>query len=99
MTADRGPTAPLVDEWIQARADLRAMDEAEHPPISDKFGRDWTWTTASVYVHDQMAWTEGMIRSGQFGLPRADRLRDNPNYDLCSICTADWQKQGQRQPQ
>jgi hypothetical protein len=87
MTEQIPPGARLVAEWQQARAELRAIEEAEHPPVTDRFGRVWTWKDRDLYVHDQMAWTPQMIERG--GLPSAV-LAGNPNYDLCAICTQNW---------
>ena len=79
----------LIDEWQQLRAEMRAIEVAEHPPITDKYGRVWTWKDRDLYVHDQLAFTADMVRSERVGLPKA-MLRDSPNYRLCGICTQSW---------
>jgi hypothetical protein len=84
------PVPAMVEAWQQTRAELRAIDEAEHSPIVDVHGRVWTWRDKTLYVHDQLACTADMIRAPGIGLPRQDRLGDNPNYDLCAICTQNW---------
>lgn len=88
---DRRPPWPItsvIDEWRTARADLAAIERAEHPDIVDHHGRVWVWESGDLYVHDSLAWTGQMIRAPH-GLPYA-RLADNPNYKLCEICTKEW---------
>lgn len=74
----------LVDAWLQARADVAAIERAEHPDITDRHGRVWTWVSGDLYRHCGNAAPEHMIN--WFGLPSQEVL-DNPNYgDLCGIC-------------
>jgi len=79
----------LVD-WQALRAELRAIEEAEHPAVTDKFGRVWTWTCHDCYHHDDtLALTRDMI-DRLAGLP-PERLRGNPNYwQLCETCRSQW---------
>jgi hypothetical protein len=80
----------LLAEWQEARAGLRAIEEAEHPAFRDRFGREWTWVSGDLWHHDDtLALTRDMI-DRVTGLP-PERLRDNPNYHkLCEICRSGW---------
>lgn len=77
--------------WLEARAALRALDVAEHPDLTDRYGRTWVWKDGDLYVHDGlMAWTSTMILRQDIGLP-AQSLARNPNYaGLCGICRQEW---------
>jgi hypothetical protein len=59
------------------------MERSEHPDITDRFGRVWTWKPRDLYHHCGTACPAYMI--GNFGLP-TQRALDNPNYELCAIC-------------
>lgn len=85
----RGPAAGLVDAWQAARAELRALEVAEHPPFADRHGRTWEWKDGDLWTHDgTLAFTRSMIDTA--GLPKPG-LAGNPNYaDLCAICTSGW---------
>ncbi|MFE5159094.1 hypothetical protein ACFRNT_11275 [Streptomyces sp. NPDC056697] len=74
----------LIGEWQQLRAELAAVERAEHPDITDRHGRVWTWKAKDLYRHCGIAAPEYMIND--FGLPTQAAL-DNPNYDLCDVCT------------
>ncbi|MEU8840283.1 hypothetical protein AB0D97_14280 [Streptomyces roseus] len=74
----------LVSTWRAARAELAALERAEHPNITDHLGRVWTWFgRGDTYRHCGNAAPSYMINN--FGLPTQAAL-DNPNYDLCDIC-------------
>jgi hypothetical protein len=77
--------AKLLDEWQALRAEIRALEELEHPPIVDHLGREWTWKDGDLYRHDSTAAPRHMINN--FGWPRRELL-DNPNYRLCDACRA-----------
>lgn len=81
--------ASLVGEWLQARAELQAVERAAHPAITDRFGRVWTWKIDDLYTHDgTLCFPSDMIASA--GLP-STRCADNPNYaNLCDICRSEW---------
>lgn len=81
----------LLQDWTNARAGLRALEEAEHPPMTDHYGRVWTWSAGDTYIHDGlMAWTREMILRQDAGLPSPE-LAGNPNYaGLCAICRSNW---------
>lgn len=79
----------LITRWNAARAAVQAIERAEHPDATDKYGRVWIWISGDLYRHDQLAWPLAIITSEHFGLP-GPGLADNPNYDLCAICTQDW---------
>jgi hypothetical protein len=92
--------APLIDraivhekiaDWQAARAGLRALEEAEHPAFTDKFGREWTWVSGDLWHHDDtLALTRDMI-DRLTALP-PEKLRANPNYHkLCEVCRSRWQ--------
>lgn len=74
----------LIGRWTSARAELAAIERAEHPDIVDQHGRTWTWFGRSdTYRHCGTACPVDMIDA--FGLP-SQRALDNPNYVLCGIC-------------
>jgi hypothetical protein len=78
-------TAKMVSDWLQLRADLAAVERAEHPDLTDHHGRVWTWVAGDLYRHCGMAWPRHSIEDTRHGLPSAT-VRANPNYDLCDIC-------------
>lgn len=80
------PVPALLETWRSLRAELRAQEEAEHPPISDAYGRTWIWWKGDLYRHDDtLAVPKDMIEI--MSLPRPGLAEDNPNYtNLCSIC-------------
>jgi hypothetical protein len=80
-----------LDAWQAARAELRAMEEAEHPPFRDRFGREWAWVSGDLWHHDDtLALPRDMI--GALTALPPERLRDNPNYwKLCATCRSGWQ--------
>jgi hypothetical protein len=85
-------TAGLLDRWLESRAVLRLLDEAEHPDIVDKYGRVWTWMDGEVYRHEGMAWPKWAFDDpDSYGLPSPE-LANNPNYQLCEICRQAWPK-------
>ena len=80
----------MLAEWQALRAELRAIEEAEHPAFTDQFGRVWTWWKGDLWHHDDtLAMPRDMVEA-LGGLP-PERLRDNPNYwRLCEICRSRW---------
>lgn len=74
-----------IHEWMEACAQLAAIEQSEHPDIVDRHGRVWVWWKGELYRHCGMAWTESMVRDPRNGLP-TESARNNPNYDLCSTC-------------
>lgn len=52
MTADqpRNPVPGLIAEWQRLRAEIRALEKAEHPDITDVDGRVWTWWKGDLYT-------------------------------------------------
>lgn len=86
----------LLSTLAECRAEIRHLDRLEHPPITDRFGRVWTWRSGDFYVHDDALcfprdWILGENGSPPIGLPSA-RLADNPNYTLCDICRSQWEE-------
>lgn len=77
--------ADLITKWQNARAELAAIERAEHPDITDHLGRVWTWFgRGDTYRHCGNAAPSYMIND--FGRP-SQRVLDNPNYgELCDIC-------------
>ena len=75
----------LLATWQATREELRAIEAAEHPDITDRFGRVWVWKSRDLYRHCSTAAPAAMIDG--FGLPTQAAL-DNPNYVLCDICLA-----------
>jgi hypothetical protein len=84
----RGPVAALIDDWQEARKALRAIEEAEHPDITDVLGRVWKWWKGDLYVHDKMGWPKSLITQPDLRRPIKAAL-DNPNYRWCAICKGD----------
>ncbi|MFH8805258.1 hypothetical protein ACH4F6_37910 [Streptomyces sp. NPDC017936] len=70
----------LIDEWRTAREALAELERAEHPDITDRFGRVWTWKTGrgDIYVHDGMAFPRAFLEDDAVGLP-SQAVLDNPN--------------------
>jgi hypothetical protein len=87
-----------IADWQAARAGLRALEEAEHPPFTDKFGRVWTWVSGDLWHHDDtLAMPRDMI-DRLTSLP-PEKLRANPNYHkLCEICRSQWADQSPASP-
>jgi hypothetical protein len=73
----------LIADWQGARAALGEIERAEHPDITDRHGRVWTWVSKTLYRHCGNAAPSYMIDN--FGLP-SQRSLDNPNSDPCDIC-------------
>lgn len=88
----------MLAEWQALRRELRAIEEAEHPAFTDKFGRVWTWVSKELWHHDDtLAMSRDMI-DRLTGLP-PETLRDNPNYwQLCDICRSQWADQSPVSP-
>lgn len=82
-TLQNNPIAGLVNDWTNARAELHELERAEHPDVTDRFGRVWTWRGKDLYAHCGIAAPKDMI--DDFVLPSQTAL-DNPNYDPCDIC-------------
>lgn len=80
------PVPALLSHWSALRAELRAAEEAEHPPFQDTYGRTWHWKTDDLYVHDNLlAFPQHLIPS--LRLPAPGLAEDNPNYaGLCAVC-------------
>lgn len=85
MNAPVDVIGPMLAEWQAARTALRAIEEAEHPDVTDALGRVWTWVNGDLYRHDSMAWPLSHVLNPAVRWPRADVL-DNPNYALCQAC-------------
>ncbi|MFG3715815.1 hypothetical protein [Micromonospora sp. NPDC047730] len=85
MTRPAAVIGPMLAEWRSLRADLRAMEEAEHPDVTDALGRVWTWVSGDLYRHDSMAWPLAHVLNPAVGWSRAGLL-DNPNYRFCGVC-------------
>jgi hypothetical protein len=75
-----------VDAWQAARAALAEIERAEHPDITDRLGRVWTWMQGEVYTHCGMAYPGGWVAA--MSKPANRYMLDNPNYDLCDLCLA-----------
>lgn len=79
----------LISKWQDARTALVELERAEHPDITDPYGRVWVWKPGrgDLYRHDGMAFQGDWLREpGRIGLP-SQAVLDNPNYDdLCGIC-------------
>lgn len=98
MTSQPGPLdviSGMMDRWRELRAELAAIEQAEHPDVTDRHGRTWVWWKGDLYRHDgHLAFPLEMIVHPRFGLP-APRLADNPNYpNLCETCRGQWPGHG-----
>lgn len=80
------PVPALLARWQAVRAEIRVLEEREHPDIQDAYGRRWVWKDGDLYVHDGLlAFSKDMISS--LNLPQPGLAEDNPNYAaLCGIC-------------
>lgn len=86
--------AEKLSDWRAVRAELADIERAEHPDITDRFGRVWTWSPGhyDIYVHDCLAWSRTRIMHPDVSLPPAT-LADNPNYSsLCELCRSEWMR-------
>jgi hypothetical protein len=79
----------MVEDWRATRAELAALERAEHPDITDRRGRVWIWSSGDLYHHDGLlGFPKALI--ADLGLP-SPRLVDNPNYaGLCDVCRSEW---------
>lgn len=77
--------AEKISEWLALRAEIRALNQAEHPDLTDRFGRVWTWVEGDLYTHCGMTWPRQVLDWDTFTLP-SGTVRSNPNYHLCEIC-------------
>lgn len=86
-------TGQLVDEWQSARTQMASVESAEHSDLTDNHGRVWVYWKGgddALYRHDKgLAKPASMVVKPDGQLP-SEQLADNPNYQLCSICTAGW---------
>ena len=82
MSEQRPAVSEMIEKWISVRAELEALERAEHPDITDKYDRVWVWKSKELYTHCGMAWTQGMIDKGLFTLPRVHYA------GMCSTCCA-----------
>lgn len=90
----RYPGALAVDNWRFYRQQLEEIERAEHPDVTDGYGRTWRWFgRGRTYVHDDsLAYSIAWIP--HLGLPAA-AVADNPNYRLCGICRSAWPPEDQ----
>ena len=81
-----GIASRLLEEWQEARAQLRALEHAEHPDVTDRHGRRWAWVSGDLYSHDDtLAFPLVMLE--ELELPRPGLADENPNYArLCDTC-------------
>ena len=88
--------ARLISEWTWLREQIAETERAEHPDITDRFGRAWGWWKGDLYRHCDLCFPGEWVTSTEhpIGLP-SPALADNPNYTLCEICTQDWPEQGE----
>jgi hypothetical protein len=76
----------MVEEWRSIREEIRRLEELQHSPITDKYGRVWVWKDMDLYTHCGMAWPKSALDNpDHYGLPTKGAL-DNPNYQFCEIC-------------
>lgn len=81
-----GIASRLLEGWQEARAQLRALEHAEHPDVTDRHGRRWAWVSGDLYSHDDtLAFPLVMLE--ELELPRPGLADENPNYArLCDTC-------------
>ena len=82
----------LIEEWQEVRRQLATHAAAEHPDITDRYGRIWAWAgRGDLYAHDAtLAYPRRLVEHPDLGLPAA-HLGENPNYArLCAACRAHW---------
>jgi hypothetical protein len=80
----------MLDDWCALRAELRGIEEAENPPFTDRFGREWTWRKGDLWHHDDTLALPRFMVDAVPSLP-PEKLRANPNYHkLCEICRSQW---------
>lgn len=46
----------VLAEWFAVRAELAALERAEHPDLVDAEGRRWQWWKGDLYRHERKAW-------------------------------------------
>ena len=79
----------MLADLAAIRGELAEIDAAEHPDVTDRFGRVWTWWKGELYHHDDTL-ADTRDRIAAYGLPPAT-LADNHNYaGLCTICRQNW---------
>lgn len=88
MSEAHARVAGLVEIWQATRAELRAIEQAEHPDLTDQFGRVWLYRSRDLYVHDGLiAATADVVASPHLELPAPGLADRNPNYaGLCQVC-------------
>ncbi len=81
----------LLAEWTALREQIAETERAEHPDITDRFGRVWVWWKGDLYRHCNQCIPGEWITSTELpiGLP-SPSLAYNPNYQLCEICRQEW---------
>jgi len=89
----RAHVSQMLEDLQAVCKQLHEIEVAEHPDITDRWGRTWTWWEGDLYKHDDtLCFPLHFITSTEHpvGLPSA-KLADNPGYvDLCSTCTQQW---------
>ncbi|WP_394436180.1 hypothetical protein [Streptomyces sp. SGAir0957] len=76
----------LIARWMVAREELAALEQAEHPDVTDRLGRVWTWRSGDQYGHCGLNSPRCCLEDGVIFLPTQPCL-DNPNYaHFCDIC-------------
>lgn len=88
----------LLAEWTALREQIAEIERAEHPDITDRFGRVWVWWKGDLYRHCGHCIPGEWITSTEhpIGLP-SPTLADNPNYQLCEICRQEWPTSSQEE--
>lgn len=76
----------MLSAWSELRALAAELGAAEHPDLTDRFGRTWTWWSGDLYIHDgALAGSADQIAA--WGLPEPGLAERNPNYaGLCAVC-------------
>ena len=85
MAAGHDRVSDMIDEWMALRLEMKRSERAEHPPVTDVLGREWTWVDRDLYRHDGMAWPLSFITADSKSWP-SPALLDNPNYGWCEHC-------------
>ena len=78
-------TGPILDTLPHLRAELLELERLEHPPLHDRLGRRWEWTTGDLYTHCGITVNAEIVPTLERHL--SDGARGNVNYrDSCDLC-------------
>lgn len=74
-----------LEQWHKLRDELLKLERLEHPPLHDRLGRRWEWTTGDLYTHCGITVNRAIVPTLERHL--TDDARNNINYrDSCDLC-------------